>query len=180
MVCWDRRASARCLLNWQLCHLPIACPEHCFHSLCHINFSVSGKSAAWTRGEDQTLLELAGAQGVRVDSGCRSGICGMCEVGLAGECLRPSCRRVAGRLLRGRRADVSGSHARTGGKCAPHYSRLDDLTPVVFVTTDGVQATYSAGKTASTPFFFTKTTTNFAGFVMLALRPTVCTSSGPS
>ena len=39
---------------------------------------------------------------------------------------------------------------------------------------------YSAGNTASTPFFFTITTTNFAGFVALALRPTVCTSSGPS
>ena len=41
-------------------------------------------------------------------------------------------------------------------------------------------ADYSAGNTASTPFFFTKTTTNFAGFVALALRPTVCTSLGPS
>jgi hypothetical protein len=39
---------------------------------------------------------------------------------------------------------------------------------------------YSAGSTASTPFFFTMTTTNFAGFVVLALRPTVCTSLGPS
>ena len=32
---------------------------------------------------------------------------------------------------------------------------------------------YSAGSTASTPFFFTMTTRNFAGFVALALRPTV-------
>ena len=39
---------------------------------------------------------------------------------------------------------------------------------------------YSAGNTASTPFFFTMTTRNLAGFVALALRPTVCTSSGPS
>ena len=39
---------------------------------------------------------------------------------------------------------------------------------------------YSAGSTASTPFFFNMTTTNFAGFVVLALRPTVCTSLGPS
>jgi hypothetical protein len=39
---------------------------------------------------------------------------------------------------------------------------------------------YSAGSTASTPFFFTKTTTNFAGLVALALRPTVWTSLGPS
>src|SRR5512146_983509 len=42
------------------------------------------------------------------------------------------------------------------------------------------QAHHSAGRTASTPFFFSKTTTNFAGFVLLALRPTVCTSPGPS
>ena len=39
---------------------------------------------------------------------------------------------------------------------------------------------YLAGNTASTPFFFSRTTTNFAGFVVLALRPTVCTSLGPS
>jgi transposase len=39
---------------------------------------------------------------------------------------------------------------------------------------------HSAGNTASTPCFFTKTTTNFAGFVVLALRPTMCTSFGPS
>jgi hypothetical protein len=41
-------------------------------------------------------------------------------------------------------------------------------------------AIHSAGRTASTPFFFTMTTRNFAGLVALALRPTVCTSSGPS
>jgi hypothetical protein len=39
---------------------------------------------------------------------------------------------------------------------------------------------HSAGNTASTPFFFSITTRNFAGFVALALRPTACTSSGPS
>jgi hypothetical protein len=39
---------------------------------------------------------------------------------------------------------------------------------------------HSAGNTASTPFFFSMTTRNFAGFVALALRPTVCTSLGPS
>jgi hypothetical protein len=44
----------------------------------------------------------------------------------------------------------------------------------------GMQTSYSAGNTASTPFFFSKTTMNFAGFVVLALRPTVCTSLGPS
>jgi hypothetical protein len=46
---------------------------------------------------------------------------------------------------------------------------------------DGRSATnYSAGSTTSAPFFFSKTTMNFAGFVVLALRPTVCTSVGPS
>ena len=39
---------------------------------------------------------------------------------------------------------------------------------------------YSAGNTASTPFFFSMTTRNFAGIVALVLRPTVCTSLGPS
>ena len=39
---------------------------------------------------------------------------------------------------------------------------------------------YSAGNTAGTPFFFSKTTTNLAGLVLLTLRPTVCTSPGPS
>jgi hypothetical protein len=94
-----------------------------------------------------------------------------------------SARRVVAWLVglsQGRRADVSWSRARTGGKCAPRYSRLDDLTPVIFVTTDGVQTNYSAGNTTSTPFFFSKTTMNFAGFVVLALRPTVCTSVRPS
>ena len=42
------------------------------------------------------------------------------------------------------------------------------------------RAIHSAGSTGSTPFFFTKTTMNFAGLVVLALRPTVWTSSGPS
>jgi hypothetical protein len=65
-------------------------------------------------------------------------------------------------------------------KVRASVSRLDDLSPVIFVTTGGVQTSYSAGNTASTPFFFSKTTTNFAGFVVLALRPTVCTSLGPS
>ena len=42
------------------------------------------------------------------------------------------------------------------------------------------QANYSAGNTTSTPFFFRRITMNFAGSVVLALRPTVCTSLGPS
>jgi hypothetical protein len=97
-----------------------------------------------------------------------------------GECLRPSSRRVAGRKFAGtpRRRELV---PRTNGlKVRASYSRLGDLTPVIFVTTGGVQAGHSAGKTASTPFFFTRTTINFAGFVVLALRPIVCTSPGPS
>src|SRR5215467_3661167 len=41
-------------------------------------------------------------------------------------------------------------------------------------------ANYSAGSTTSAPFFFRRITMNFAGSVVLALRPTVCTSLGPS
>src|SRR6516162_1635276 len=52
--------------------------------------------------------------------------------------------------------------------------------PFGFVATGGGQANYSAGNTTSTPFFFRRITMNFAGSVVLALRPTVCTSSGPS
>jgi hypothetical protein len=46
----------------------------------------------------------------------------------------PRCG-VAGRNSRGRRTEVSLSRARTGGKGAPHYSLLDNLTPVIFVAT---------------------------------------------
>ena len=60
------------------------------------------------------------------------------------------------------------------------YNRLNDLIPVNFVATRGGQANYSAGNTTSTPFFLRRITMNFAGSVVLALRPTVCTSLGPS
>src|SRR5262249_45825515 len=64
---------------------------------------------------------------------------------------------------------------------ASHYNHLDDLIPTIFIATGGGQATsdYSAGNTTSTPFFFRTITMNFAGSVVLALRPTVCTSLGP-
>src|SRR5262249_59413529 len=75
---------------------------------------------------------------------------------------------------------LSWSCARTDGKCASRYNRLDDLILVIFVATGGRQANYSAGNTTSTPFFFRRITMNFAGSVVLALRPTVCTSLGPS
>jgi hypothetical protein len=54
----------------------------------------------------------------------------------------PSTRRVAVLLVgftRGHRADVSLSRARTDGKCTPHYSRLGELTPVIFVAAGGMQ-----------------------------------------
>lgn len=44
-----------------------------------ITFSKSGKSAAWTPGCG-SILELAEAHGVRMDSGCRAGNCGSCMV----------------------------------------------------------------------------------------------------
>ena len=52
--------------------------------------------------------------------------------------------------------------------------------PVIFVATGRRPANYSAGNTTSAPFFFKRITMNFAGSVVLALRPTVCTSLGPS
>ena len=42
-----------------------------------VQFARSGKSVAWD-GKYETLLELAEAQGVSVDSGCRAGSCGTC------------------------------------------------------------------------------------------------------
>jgi hypothetical protein len=39
---------------------------------------------------------------------------------------------------------------------------------------------YLAGTSTGAPLSFTKNTTNFAGLVWLALRPTTWTSSGPS
>src|SRR6516225_6164180 len=68
----------------------------------------------------------------------------------------------------------------TAGPSHCRYNRLDDLILVIFVATGGGQANYSAGNTTSTPFFFRRITMNFAGSVVLALRPTVCTSLGPS
>jgi hypothetical protein len=41
-------------------------------------------------------------------------------------------------------------------------------------------SSYFAGTRTGAPLSFTKNTRNFAGSVVLALRPTVCTSSGPS
>lgn len=42
-----------------------------------VTFARSGKSCEWKPGSG-TLLELAEAQGIRIDSGCRAGNCGTC------------------------------------------------------------------------------------------------------
>lgn len=68
-----------------------------------ISFTRSGKSADWLRDDDQTLLDLAEAAGIPVESGCRMGTCGTCEVGLrrgeVGYILKPAAEPAAGRVL---------------------------------------------------------------------------------
>ena len=46
-----------------------------------VTFARSGKTVLWT-AEETCLLELAEANGVFPDSGCRAGSCGSCETGL--------------------------------------------------------------------------------------------------
>lgn len=46
-----------------------------------VKFSRTGKEVAWSDNWD-SLLELAEEQGVQIDSGCRAGNCGTCEVAL--------------------------------------------------------------------------------------------------
>lgn len=46
-----------------------------------VQFRRTGRTVSWD-GHDESLLELAERQGVRVDSGCRSGSCGTCETQL--------------------------------------------------------------------------------------------------
>ena len=66
-----------------------------------------------------------------------------------------------------------GGHGR-GYFAAPIAGMLSDIVSWPWLTGRLWKRTiYSAGNTASTPFFFTKTTTNFADFVVLALRPTI-------
>src|SRR5215475_1414175 len=57
-----------------------------------------------------------------------------------------------------------------------HLDTTTSLIAIIFIATGGRQANYSAGNTTSTPFFFRRITMNFAGSVILALRPTVCGS----
>jgi hypothetical protein len=50
-----------------------------------VTFSKSGRSAQWTNGHD-SLLSFIEAEGIAVDSACRSGICGSCQTRIeAGE-----------------------------------------------------------------------------------------------
>ena len=78
------------------------------------------------------------------------------------------------------------AHEADGGGGSTFPRSTDLLTGNVTLFSDvrlapgGGQANYSAGNTTSTPFFFRRITMNFAGSVVLALRPTVCTSLGPS
>lgn len=46
-----------------------------------VSFVRSGKTALWSAG-DSSLLDLAEANGIFPDSGCRAGSCGSCETGL--------------------------------------------------------------------------------------------------
>lgn len=46
---------------------------------CTVLFAHSGKTASWT-ARSGSLLELAEAEGIAIDSGCRAGNCGTCAV----------------------------------------------------------------------------------------------------
>ncbi|UZK70597.1 2Fe-2S iron-sulfur cluster-binding protein [Sphingomonas sp. S1-29] len=52
-----------------------------------VRFARSGRTLGWT-GEDASLLDFAERNGVAVDSGCRSGSCGTCEIGISSGTLR--------------------------------------------------------------------------------------------
>ena len=47
----------------------------------HVQFRRSGRTLTWS-GQDGNLLDFAERQGIDVESGCRSGSCGSCEVRL--------------------------------------------------------------------------------------------------
>ncbi len=46
-----------------------------------VKFAQSGATASWD-GTQDNLLELAEANGIAIDSGCRAGSCGTCETGI--------------------------------------------------------------------------------------------------
>jgi len=61
------------------------------------------RSVTWRRDDDLTLLELAEAEGIAVDSACRTGSCGTCEAGLRAGAVRylvsPAADPGEGRVL---------------------------------------------------------------------------------
>ncbi|WP_419814281.1 MOSC domain-containing protein [Glacieibacterium sp.] len=64
---------------------------------------IGEQKLTWRRDDDLTLLELAEAAGIPVDSACRVGNCGSCEVGLRAGAVRylvtPSAQPGEGRVL---------------------------------------------------------------------------------
>jgi len=52
-----------------------------------IRFARTGRTIAW-QGQDRSLLDFAERQGVVLESGCRSGSCGSCEVRLVSGTVR--------------------------------------------------------------------------------------------
>ncbi|NKB26019.1 MAG: 2Fe-2S iron-sulfur cluster binding domain-containing protein [Kiritimatiellae bacterium] len=64
---------------------PVLDQSSATESLHKVNFAKSGKVLEWKQGEG-TLLELAEARGIHIDSGCRAGSCGTCMTAIkAGE-----------------------------------------------------------------------------------------------
>ncbi|MAV34307.1 MAG: hypothetical protein CMJ59_02505 [Planctomycetaceae bacterium] len=47
-----------------------------------VTFSRSGKEIGWDAGKASSLLDLAEANGIEIDSGCRTGGCGTCKVAI--------------------------------------------------------------------------------------------------
>lgn len=68
-----------------------------------VHFAGSDRALIWRRDDDLTLLELAEAAGVAVESACRAGICGTCEVALRAGTVRyratPAAEPADGRIL---------------------------------------------------------------------------------
>ena len=48
----------------------------------HVLFTKSNVSATWAAKEDLSILQLAEKAGLKPDFGCRSAMCGTCEVKL--------------------------------------------------------------------------------------------------
>ncbi|MDT9600079.1 MOSC domain-containing protein [Sphingosinicella rhizophila] len=68
-----------------------------------ISFVGSNRATVWLKDDDATLLEVAEACGIDVESGCRMGLCGTCEVGLrsgeVGYVTPPAALPERGRVL---------------------------------------------------------------------------------